>query len=179
MKNEEPARPEFSRPLDLGRLGSKETEHDIEATEAERMALSERFGLVRIDSLCARVGLCWLGGRQRVRLRMRLLARVVQSCVVTLEPVENAIDETMEIFYEPVDEGATANEVVIATAADAEPLEGDTLDIGEIAAEELSLSLDPYPRKAGLEPVDGGAEAGEHGPVGGPFEDLARLKRHL
>ena len=60
---------------------------------------------------------------------------------------------------------------------DREKLTGDSLDLGEIIAEELVLSLDPYPRKPGIALETGpGGEAGEPRPSG-PFEALAALKR--
>ena len=57
---------------------------------------------------------------------------------------------------------------------------GDSLDVGEIIAEELALSLDPYPRKPGIAVEigpGGGAAKGEAPPRDRPFEALAALKR--
>ena len=59
---------------------------------------------------------------------------------------------------------------------DAEPLEEDRLDLAEIAAEELYLALDPYPRAPGAR-VSAGDNGGENGPARtGPFAALAALK---
>jgi hypothetical protein len=56
---------------------------------------------------------------------------------------------------------------------------GDSLDIGEIVAEELALALNPYPRKAGLDAPQGpdGDAVGE--PPTSPFAALAKLKREI
>ena len=58
-----------------------------------------------------------------------------------------------------------------------EPLEGDVLDLGEVASEELFLALDPYPRlpDAALTDFVPEAEVGEESKH--PFAALAALKR--
>ena len=58
-----------------------------------------------------------------------------------------------------------------------EPVFGDQLDLGEILAEELSLALDPYPRAPDADQRL--AEfSGDGNDAAGPFEALARLRRH-
>ena len=39
----------------------------------------------------------------------------------------------------------------VADLEDAEPLVGEIIDLGEIIAEEFSLSLDPYPRREDID----------------------------
>lgn len=169
---------ELSRPLSTEHIGRDGAEMDIEATVAERAALTERFGLVGIEALRATVRLQWLDGERRLRLRAHITGRVTQSCVVSLDPVENTVDESVEIFFEPVGDAETVRDVIVDSSEDAEPLVGDVLDVGEVIAEEFALSLDPYPRNPALEetPGEDGAPGGEAVP--GPFQALARLKRN-
>lgn len=168
---------EFSRPVRLDRVDSEGTAMEIEATATEREDLAQRFGLVAIERLRASVELKWLRNRSRLRLQARLDTHVVQSCVVSLEPVEESIDQEVEIFFEPAPVGAPEREVVLEVSDDAEPLSGDSLDVGEIVAEELALALNPYPRKEGLE--QGPSNAAGPGETGlpSPFEVLSRIKR--
>ncbi|QLH40039.1 MAG: DUF177 domain-containing protein [Defluviicoccus sp.] len=84
-----------------------------------------------------------------MRLDGRLQAEVVQVCVITLEPMANRIDVPLQRLYgseagEEWDEGAGA-EMFLDLSADllTEPLDGDSLDLGAAAAEQLALELDP------------------------------------
>jgi cytochrome b pre-mRNA-processing protein 3 len=81
-------------------------------------------------------------------------ATVDQNCVVTLEPLTNEVEESIDLIFEPP-------ELVPKTAAqpegqrrsvdwnDPEPLIGGGVDLGALAIEFLILGLDPYPRKPG------------------------------
>ena len=81
------------------------------------------------------------------RLHGRIKACVVQSCVVTLDPVVNEIDETLDILLRP----ELGNESPEGEPEeDFEPYGGDAIDVAELAAVELALALDPYPRAPGV-----------------------------
>lgn len=109
----------------------------------------------------------------------RVTATVAQTCVVTLEPVENVLDEPVEATFRPeqalkphlVHDEEDGMAIDASVAAD-DPLVGGAIDAADIAAEFLALAVDPYPRKAGVtfEPP---AEARE----GSPFAGLSKLKR--
>lgn len=168
--------PEFSRPVRLDDIGPQGIDMEIAASARERELLADRFSLQRIDGLVASVQLRRFDGGGKVRLTGRLEASVVQTCVVSLEPVDETVSQEIDIVFERVPEGASAREVVLDMAEDVEPLEGDTLDVGEVVAEELALSLNPYPRRPDLELELGPTRRDEEAPSG-PFEKLARLKR--
>ncbi len=168
---------EFSRCCSLADLGVDERTVEIAASAAERAALASRFGLVALDALAARLRLKRLAGGA-VRLDARFTARVVQSCVVTLEPVGGALDECFEVLF--VAAGAEAAEVDVAAEGEAapEPLSGDSIDLGEVVAEHLGLALDPYPRRPGVvfEGLDAGCRGATAGPTDSPFAALQSLK---
>lgn len=168
--------PEFSRPVRLDDIGPRGLDLEIAASAHERELLAKRFSLQRIDKLDAAVQLRRIDGGGKVRLTGHLDASVVQTCVVSLEPVDETVAEDIDIVFERVPEGASAREVVLAAAEEAEPLEGDTLDVGEVVAEELALALNPYPRRADSELEPGPSQTDEEVPPG-PFEKLARLRR--
>ena len=167
---------EFSRVVSLKDLGKDEMRLDLLASTEECAALARRFGLSAIAGVRATGGLERLAGG-RVRLRVKLEAEVSQICVVTLDPVVNQIEEDLDILFDTEMNDSAALDMSFDPNSDCEPLPGDSLDVGEIVAEELALSLDPYPRKPGIALETGsGEEAGEP-PRGGPFEALAVLKR--
>ncbi|MPY69366.1 MAG: DUF177 domain-containing protein [Alphaproteobacteria bacterium] len=180
--------PEFSLVVHPSELPAGGRRYVLEAGPKERAALASRFGLVSIEAFTAEMELERVPGGDFLRLKGRLRADVVQSCVVTLEPVRAAVDETVDILYAADPGGAEAFEDDMTR--DVELLEGDSLDIGEIAAEEMALMLDPYPRAPGAslealgpslparlrEEIEGAGTAEREGRRA-PFEILAAMKR--
>jgi uncharacterized metal-binding protein YceD (DUF177 family) len=162
--------PEFCRLVDTSRLPRGDAVHDIAATPAEREALARRFGLMALDSLEARVRLRRIAGGY-VRLSAEFAAAVVQSCVVTLEPVSSCITEDFTLLYGEAEE---QGDVVLDSEAETlEPLGDGTIDIGEAVAQQLSLALDPYPRAPGAAGEADSASSAENRPES-PFAALAR-----
>lgn len=172
--------PEFSRPVDISGLGTGEHTVEIEADADEREALGVRFGLRALEHLCADVRLARAkGSAGTVRLQARLVADVVQSCVVTLVPVSAHIDERVELLFAPAQALVSGGDVVIDALGEdpPEPLIDKAIDIGEVVAEYLALALDPYPRAADAV-LDGGGwdDGGTEGPGDGPFARLRERK---
>jgi hypothetical protein len=75
-----------------------------------------------------------------------LRARVVQTCVLSLDPFESAIEERFALRFVP--EGSESP-TIDPDAIDEIPYRGTMIDLGEAAAEQLALALDPYPRAPG------------------------------
>lgn len=175
--------PELSRAVAIDRIGGNWSHHSIEATADERAALAARLDLVEIVSLKAMVRLRRVRARSFVKLAASLEAEVVQTCVVSLEPFPARLTDELTMLFGPI-AGSPADALEIEVSADLdepEPLDGGSIDIGEVVAQQLSLALDPYPRHpdAGLElPAETPDPAAE--PVDArrrPFADLAaRLK---
>lgn len=168
---------ELSRRLRLDRVPPAGVALDIDASELERAALSRRFEVLSIPELRAQVSLRAEGGG-RWRVEGRLTALVVQACGITLDPVEQRIDEPFAVrFAQDAEEiDRETGELIVGTEA-AEPLEGDSLDLGEIVADQLGLAIDPFPRKPGASLADILPQGAEKAPAVGPFAALAALKR--
>ncbi|TAN55889.1 MAG: DUF177 domain-containing protein [Magnetospirillum sp.] len=167
---------EFSRPVRVERLGAAGSDFEIEANEAERRALAERFGLVELSSLSARLRLTLLSGGL-VRLSGRLSAEVVQSCVVTLQPVAASLDAAVELTYGP-DDADGDGEIELTFEGDDPPdaIVDGTIDMGEAVAEQLALELNPFPRAPGAvfeAPAEAPDTAAERR---NPFAALAGLR---
>ena len=181
VAHEKPA-PEFSRPIDVESLGDSPIRLDIHADADERANLARRFGLVEVQSLSASVTL-ERDATGDVRLSGRLKAEIVQTCVVSLEPVRSTIDARFDrVFSSTAETGAdSAEEVFLAPDDDelVEPLSGGIVDAGEAVAETLGLEIDPFPRAPGA--IFTGAETGSSDKAediekSGPFAALAKLK---
>jgi len=165
------SRPEFSRPVAVAAIPAGGRPERIEAGEAERVALARRFDIPAIESLHAELRLLPETGGS-VRVTGRMAARVVQSCVVTLDPVTQEVEEPVDLRFRPESEALSDD----PDGPDEIALEGGVMDLGEAVAEQLSLALDPYPRAPGAAVPEGDAPpAGEdRGP--NPFAALRGLK---
>jgi uncharacterized metal-binding protein YceD (DUF177 family) len=141
--------PEFSFPVRAHDIGGVVRNHDIAADAPSRAALVRRFALVSLDELAGALALRREAAGIRVTGQIR--ARGEQACVATAEPVPFLLTEAVNLlFTEAAPEG---DEIELADAdLDTEPLDGDIIDLGEIAAQALALALDPYPRSTAPAP---------------------------
>jgi uncharacterized metal-binding protein YceD (DUF177 family) len=163
--------PEFSRLVPLVRLGPEPFRQRIEATPDEREQLCRRFELLSLDRLAAAVELHRESGGI-IRMEAAFEAEFVQICAVTLDPVPGEISDRFALIYGPPQE--PEQEITLTGDEPAfEPLSGDTIDIGEAVAQELSLALPVFPRHtdAALD------EAATAAPLEGPLASLARLRK--
>jgi uncharacterized metal-binding protein YceD (DUF177 family) len=138
------AKPEFSRPQRLDRIGTGECQASVEATAEERAALAKRFRLIAIDSLAADFTLHQ--DAVGIVARGTLRGTVVQACVATGEPVPATIEESFALRFLP--EGTPEGEELELSPEECDTMffEGGAIDLGEAAAETLALALDPFPR---------------------------------
>ena len=149
---------------------------EAEAPAEVRAQLVKLANLRDLPHLSAVFDLTRRGGGVHVAGQVK--ARVGQTCVVTLEPLENDLDEPINVLFAPRLEVAAKDDGADRTAGDEEPpepmIEGK-VDLGAVATEFLLLGIDPYPRKAGAEFVavktaDDSAR---------PFAALEALKKRL
>jgi hypothetical protein len=138
--------PEFSRLVALTVERSGHVAFDIVADVAERRALADRFGLPEIKRLAA-TGRFSPGRGETWMLAARIEAEVVQNCVITLDPIDQQLHDDLTLVF--ASDAPDGTEVEFGLD-DAEILPPDRMvDIGEIVAQQLSLALDPFPRKPG------------------------------
>ncbi len=141
---------EFTRPMAIVEIGPEPLRHAITATAAECRAVAARLGLVKLTDFRTDMVLVQKnGGALSVRGEVR--ANIVQHCVVGGEPVEDRVEDRFEVAF-GVGMKPTEADLIIDGEDDEplEPLSGPMLDLGEIAVQHLSLSLDPYPHAPGI-----------------------------
>ena len=146
----------------------------MRAEPEECAAIARRLELKEVQELEAQCKLDRPKHGESIRVRGNLKAKVTQTCVVTLEPLPVEVVAEFERLYVPgwTPEMEGEEETVDAEAPDIEPLEGDSIDLGEAVVEELSLALDPYPRHPGVEVAQDDASD-----LPTPFQALAALRR--
>jgi uncharacterized metal-binding protein YceD (DUF177 family) len=176
---------EIERIVDLDRMGTNGTAVDIVASDGERAALAKRFGFLGLPAFTARVTVDRRIGGQIV-VEGRLRGKIVQACVLTLDPVSQELDDAFRVVFKKdlADErDPESGEAVLSAHADSpEPLSGNLLDVGEIVAEQLSLMAEPYPRRPGAKLEDvlpkprHGGRKGQPEQRRHPFAGLAALR---
>jgi len=152
---------------------------EIEADEATRKAIAAVSDLREVISAHAAFDLTpKRDGSYHVTGRVQ--ARIGQTCVVSLDPIENDIDEEIDVMFAPpeqipemadlVDDAEHGDE---DTPDPPEPIVGGFIDLGRLAADALFLGIDPYPRKpdAVFEPMVEAPDPEDH-----PFAALKALK---
>ncbi len=171
--------PPISMPFDLGSVSDHGAEITLRPSAPERTAIAAWLGAESVERLEASIRLTRLAD-ERYRYAARFSADVIQACVVTLEPLSSHLEGEVERDFQvmralprrlraeihdsgPPDDGEEGPEI----------LETPIIDLAAPVLEELSLSLDPYPRAPGVafEPPKDDAGASSS-----PFAVLAKLK---
>lgn len=134
--------PEFSHIVRAHEIGGSKP-YTLEADAGERAALACRFVLLSLDRLTAALEV------KREAAGIRVIGQVhgagTQPCVASGEPVPFLVTERIALLLtQAVPEGGEIE--LSGDDLDVEPLDGDIVDLGEIAAQALALGLDPYPR---------------------------------
>jgi hypothetical protein len=158
--------PEFHRPLMLDRIGPSGLDITVEATKDECAALSRRMHLPAVQSLSCTFHLTRESDTVFLA-RGTLRAQVTQTCIVSVEDFDAAVEDLFQVRFVPAGE---ESEDLDFDADDEIPYEGRQLDLGEAAAEQLALALDPYPRRPGVDLPDTDLDPESH-----PFAALRRL----
>jgi hypothetical protein len=143
----------WSVPIAVEQIPDTGLHRDIEASAATRAAMAELGGLREILSASASLDVTPKSGG-RVHVEGRVRARIGQTCVVTLDPIENEIDEPIDLIFAPpeqipemaalVDDAAESD---VEIPDPPEPIENGMIDLGRLATDALFLGVDPYPRK--------------------------------
>lgn len=178
----------LSFPVQVKRLPQKGLTIKIEADSKERDALRDFHELEDVKSFKADLQIIpWK--KDGIRIRGTVKADIVQSCVVTLEPIDAKIDAEIDSLFVPQDSRLARlpldenGELIISAEGPdiPETFSGDSLDAGAIAEEFFELAIDPYPRKPEAEaapPVEVtfGTEGDDEKPVN-PFAGLKDWKQ--
>ncbi|WP_424631089.1 YceD family protein [Bradyrhizobium sp. SYSU BS000235] len=169
----------WSFPFAVAQLPEQGSQQVLETTAEQRAAIAALGNLPAVMEARAELDLAHAPGGQ-VHVTGRVKARVEQTCVVSLDPVENALDEPVDIMFAPPSQIPVSAKVVQSEEGDEfeipdppEPIINGFIDLGAVATEFLFLGLDPYPRKPGAEfvPPEVAVDPEEH-----PFAALKALK---
>ena len=166
-------------PVTVAQIPETGLHRDIEADAGARRAMAEVAGLREV--LSAHASFDVTPGRDgRFHVAGVVRALIGQTCVVTLEEIENEISEPIDLIFTPPEQipqmAALADEAEASgeeTPDPPEPIVNGIIDLGRVATDALYLAIDPYPRKADavFEPVVEAVDPEDH-----PFAALKALK---
>lgn len=169
----------WSVPVMVAQLPESGLRQRIEADPAQRAAIAAAAGVTAVLQAVADFDLM-PAADGRVDVRGRIRARVAQACVVTLDPLENDIDESVDVTFAPPSQITASPKFAQTEEGDdadipdpPEPIVNGVIDLGKLATEFLVLGIDPYPRKPGatFTPPETPEDPDEH-----PFAALRALK---
>jgi uncharacterized metal-binding protein YceD (DUF177 family) len=169
----------WSIPVVVAQIPDTGLHREFEAGPAARAAMADVAGLREILSAQASLDVTPKGGG-RVHVAGRVQARIGQTCVVSLDPIENDIDEAIDLIFAPPEQ-IPEMAALVEEAAESdteipdppEPIENGVIDLGRVATDALFLAVDPYPRKpdAVFEPLVETEDPEDH-----PFAALRALR---
>jgi hypothetical protein len=167
--------PAWSFPVALADVPDTGRRVDFAADERTRDEVAKAAGVIGLPRLEASFDLT-KHGHDALRAVGRVVARVRQNCVVTLDPIESEVDEPIDVVFTEAGNAAEKPKRASYQSIDAddppETMHGGVVDLGAVATEFLLLGIDPYPRKEGVT-FDAPAEPD---PSAHPFAALAALK---
>ena len=143
---------EFSRSVSVLDLEDGDfLRQTIDADAEECQALAKRFSIAEVESLHADI-LLRRCGRQMLA-KTETTARVEQTCVISMRPLKLTVEDAYTRVFDPdVRPSGEFDETIDLDLHSDDPPEAlvdDMIDLGEMVAEQLSLTLDPYPRAPG------------------------------
>jgi hypothetical protein len=170
------SKPPWSVPVTVSGIPEGGKRFDLAADEATRAEVAQIAGLRSLSRLQATFDVARYGS-DGLRVEGEVSATVGQTCVVTLDPVDNEVKEEVNLLFTPPSTAVAGedddDEKIVVDPGEPEPLIGETIDLGALATEFLIVGIDPYPRKPGATFQPPAVEDdSEH-----PFAALAALKK--
>ena len=188
------ADPPYVFPVDVAHLPANGRVYTLAADDATRAAIAAHLDLAAVGRLIATVTVMPAPGG--VEVSGRFDADVTQTCVVTLDPLPATLHGDLSRRFaaaprpKPPRPGAKIKPEKAKPEKDGpedgwidpdedvpDPIVDGQIDLGAVVVEELSLALDPYPRKPGASLSGFGTVQSNVEPRSeSPFAALAALK---
>ena len=139
-----------TNPMRLGDLSNKNnTSFELQPDAATCAAIATHLGILGVKKLRFS-GEFTPQGRTDWALTAKIGATVVQTCVISLDPVTSRIEEFVQRRYIANFEDPDEEEVEMTADENTEPL-AQSVDAAAVMIEALSLALPLYPRKDGAD----------------------------
>ena len=146
------APPELSVVVELAKVARNERHLSIEANSDERTAIAKRFGIPSVESLSGEVSIS--ANAEKISLKGVVRATLTRECVASLEPLVEEIEDPFDLEFLRQETPAEDDEIGAAGEDwldQPETWSGDEIDVGEIVVQQVSLAMNPFPRKENAE----------------------------
>ncbi len=164
-KNTSAAKQEWSHFIESENIGTRLIEVEISPPKEVIPALCKRLNLYGINNLKTLFEMQRDGINKIIHVKGRLSADVLQKCIISVEPVQESIDEEFNAWFadpnsavsfvkakrERMSKKEKNEQPIMEEQEDPEDIIDGKIDLGELVVQSLSLSLDPYPRADGAE----------------------------
>lgn len=159
-KHNSPQICEWSYMIRIDEIGNKPFSLTIEADDEEKEFVARRLGISKIKNLSADISIYRTRENSNIfHVSGKLTAFVIQQCVVTLEDIENTIEEEFDGWFtdqertlsfmkakrERLKSRTGADLPIQDEHEDPEEIHNGMIDIGELTVQHLSLALPQYP----------------------------------
>jgi len=146
--------PEFSYEIDLNSLPHGGKSISLSASKDVCAKVAARLDAHSLEKLEGEAFLA--ATRTEITLTGVLRASLTRECVASLEPMTENIEEAFDIAFlrlsDDQDPEAPANGEIRDNGEEPPEIHaGDNFDLGEFLVQQLSLAMDPFPRKPGAE----------------------------
>lgn len=164
---------EYSYPVNAETITAERVKYRPEIDDDEKAGICERFNISDIKNFQAEVELRRQNDGCTIVAEGYVKAKIVQPCVITLEPVEEKLREEFTAYYldernvssfsnaqrqkdeSDPDEGGIPHEREMPDAhEEPEVIRNGKLDLGELIVQSLGLGVNPYPRSKKAETRD-------------------------
>lgn len=159
---------EWFFPFDVANIPSAGKTVKMSAGAAHLKAIAERLDVSEVKNLDATLRLTLQNGGHILHIEGQFHSEIVQECVITLQPVTSILEDSFEAWYADHAKAASFNRAkhnqkmmeegdevqILEEKDDPEALIDGQVDLGEVAIQFLSLSVNPYPRADGVETDD-------------------------
>ena len=136
---------------------------ELSPDEAMKKALAKQLDIAELKDLKAKLTMS-RENAHIIHIKGTLNAKVKQSCVITLEPVESDITDEFEAWYADEKQAVSFKRAqhdaqskkdlldvpMLDESEDPEPMVNGAIDVADLVTQYLSLSIPPYPTKEGL-----------------------------
>jgi len=182
-----PVAPAYRYVVEVDNLGDVPLEIVVPLSDRQRQSLCASLDLQEVQNWDVNAQLSRNPDGEGVTLNVNIALDVIQSCVVTLDPVHTHVDHTFTNVYLPEAQlkalqDDLATEVIVDVNSDDLPdiLTDAGVDVGEAVAVQLALIINPYPRKKGASlPEEINKDYAGNGGItneAGPFAALGTLR---
>lgn len=165
---------EFDATIRLSAAGHDPESLRRRADETELAAIAARLGLSRVARFEFTARLARLPEGDVYLATGAISMTAERICVASLEAFDETTEAEFEEYFTTSVDKASDDGDIDADSTDIELIDGDSVDLGELALQYAAMALDPHPRAPGATEIESDASSSEAAERR-PFADLGEM----